>query len=90
LASRFIRIFRVLVVAGGLALCATAQQGSNYDPPPVYETPAPEPEPPPPPAPPEPPFWQRIDYSEPMNMLKIALFLGSIAVAIRCYRDLQE
>lgn len=77
-----------MAIAGALALGGLAQEGSNYDPPPVYEQP--EPEPPPPPPPPEQPFWQRIDYTEPINLVKIALFFGSLLMVIRCYRDLQE
>jgi hypothetical protein len=67
---------------------APAQTGSNYDPPPVsYTEPDLGPEPPPPP-PPDPPFWRQVDYSDPANLVKIALLLGSIVIARRIFREM--
>lgn len=75
-------------LALALSLCAPGQQGSNLDPPPppmTYEEPAPAIAP----APPEAPFWRQIDFSDPTNLIKVALLLGSILLARRAFREMQ-
>jgi hypothetical protein len=79
---------RMGALALALSVLAAGQQGSNLDPPPppvIYE----EPEPETPAAPPEAPFWRRIDYSDPANLMKIALLLGSVLLARRAFREMQ-
>lgn len=85
-------IFKTALRTGvlGLALSvfAAGQQGSNLDPPPPpvkYE----EPEPEAPPAPPAAPFWRQVDFSDPANLIKLALLLGSIVLARRAFREMQ-
>lgn len=84
-------IFKLALRLAALALLlgvfAAGQEGSNLDPPPPpvkYEEPEPEA-----PPPPEPPFWRRIDYSDPANLIKIALLLGSIVLALRAFREME-
>lgn len=77
------------VVACGFPAGICAQQGSNLDPPPVYEPQAAE-APPPKQAPPEPPFWSQIDYTDPSNLVKIALLVGSVLIARRVFKEMHE
>lgn len=76
------------ILALALCLPAPAQEGSNLDPPapPVtYEDTGPGA----PATPPLEPFWRRIDFADPRNLVKIALLLGSILLARRAFRDMQ-
>ncbi len=83
------RVVLAAVVACGFPAGICAPQGSNLDPPPVYEPQEAE-APPPKQAPPEQPFWSRIDYTDPSNLVKIALLVGSVLIARRVFKEMRE
>ncbi|MCL4797071.1 MAG: hypothetical protein KJZ84_21065 [Bryobacteraceae bacterium] len=89
MARVFQRVLLIAAVLCGLAAGVCAQQGSNLDPPPVYEPQSVD-APPPEPAPPERPFWSQIDYTDPSNLVKIALLVGSIVIARRIFKEMSD